>query len=321
MASRPWISRFALQCRESSSDCVEETTSEGYGSPISRPSGAQSQSVSMQAVIREPRIAVLVFTTLVYAKCGRRQEYADDPPLSLTLRLVQDFFSGGVDLKLKATLHEMALKKSGNSLSAKFRDARNLELLRRFPSIASMTVLDLGGTRSWWEQLPFSPRHVTVVNLDTETASDSRVTSIEADACSSDLRDLGVFDLVFSNSLLEHVGGYSRRRDLAANILSMAPNHWVQTPYRYFPLEPHWVFPGHQFLPLATRARLSEKWHWGHMQSGTFEEALEDCLSTELVSKTELRHLFPGSAIWHERIVGLTKSLVAIGTRRSLDSH
>lgn len=227
------------------------------------------------------------------------------------------FPSGGVKLKLKETIHEIALKKSGNSLSARFRGTRNAELIRRFPALTSMTVLDLGGTHSWWEHFPISPSHVTVVNLDAETTSSPSITTIQADACSSDLRDLGVFDLVFSNSLLEHVGGYSRRRDLAANILSMAPNHWVQTPYRYFPLEPHWVFPGHQFLPLLTRARLSEKWHWGHMQSSSFEEALEDCLSTELVSKTELRHLFPGSPIWHERILGLIKSLVAVGTLSS----
>ena len=27
----------------------------------------------------------------------------------------------------------------------------------------------------------------------------------------------------------------------------------MQTPYRYFPIEPHWLFPGMQFLPLPVR--------------------------------------------------------------------
>jgi hypothetical protein len=221
-------------------------------------------------------------------------------------------FRGGVDVNPKEILHDLALKKSGRSLSARFRSTRGLELVRRFPDIKDMTVLDLGGTQSWWAESLVKPRHVTVVNLDANQSSHERIASIQADACSPKLRELGPFDLVFSNSLIEHVGGYHRRKDLATNVLSLAPNHWVQTPYRYFPMEPHWVFPGHQFLPLATRARVSEKWHWGHMKSSTFEEAIEDCLSTELVSITELRHLFPGSSIWRERVLGLTKSVVAV---------
>lgn len=209
------------------------------------------------------------------------------------------------------------LSGSGKSLSARRRELRNEELARRFPAIESMTVVDLGGTCSWWEESSLTPRHVTVVNLDTDESSTEEISFVQADACSSEVLELGRFDLVFSNSLIEHVGGYRRRKALAANILSLAPNHWVQTPYRYFPIEPHWVFPAHQFLPLAIRARMSEKWHWGHVRASTFEEALEDCLSTELLSRTELGHLFPGSSIWHERIVGLTKSLVAIKVGRS----
>ena len=36
----------------------------------------------------------------------------------------------------------------------------------------------------------------------------------------------------------------------------LAQLHWVQTPYRYFPVEPHFLFPGFQFLPLTVRAVL-----------------------------------------------------------------
>ena len=61
------------------------------------------------------------------------------------------------------------------------------------------------------------------------------------------------YDVVFSNSLLEHVGGHAQRAALAREVRSLAPRHWVQTPYRYFPLEPHWLFPGMQF-PLEAQA-------------------------------------------------------------------
>jgi hypothetical protein len=41
-------------------------------------------------------------------------------------------------------------------------------------------------------------------------------------------------------------------------------------------------------------------------------EAVRWSLATELVSETELRHYFPGSEVWRERVLGMTKSLVAI---------
>ncbi len=39
---------------------------------------------------------------------------------------------------------------------------------------------------------------------------------------------------------------------------------WVQTPYRYFPIEPHWIFPGFQFLPLSARTEISRRWPLGN---------------------------------------------------------
>lgn len=63
------------------------------------------------------------------------------------------------------------------------------------------------------------------------------------------------FDLVYSNSVIEHVGGHARSCDFAGMVKTLARRHWgVQTPYRYFSIEPHWLFPGLQFLPQSARA-------------------------------------------------------------------
>jgi hypothetical protein len=122
--------------------------------------------------------------------------------------------------------------------------------------------------------------------------------------------DIG-FDIVFSNSLIEHVGGHARRLELARQIHQLAPRHWIQTPYRYFPLEPHWLFPGMQFMPVAARERIAMHWPL-HTRPANSDEARDAVLWVELMSMKEVRGYFPTSTILHERILGITKSLIAI---------
>ena len=52
---------------------------------------------------------------------------------------------------------------------------------------------------------------------------------VQGDACAG---GFGKFDLVFSNSVLEHLGGHGRRRQFADVVHESAPEWWVQTPYR-----------------------------------------------------------------------------------------
>ena len=117
---------------------------------------------------------------------------------------------------------------------------------------------------------------------------------------------------MFSNSVLEHLGGHSNRSRFAEGARLLAPLHWIQTPYRYFPIEPHWLFPGMQFLPLAVRARIAATWPLSHSHSPDLDRATSAALWTELISVTELRHYFPQSDIVRERALGLTKSIIAI---------
>lgn len=204
------------------------------------------------------------------------------------------------------------------SLSSKSRAARFRELVRRFPALDRMRVLDLGGTPDFWRAAPVRPAHVTTLNLDDKYyPQETWLDHVVADAC--DLTSLdsctGDYDLAVSNSLIEHVGGYERRRKLANVVMAAAPAHWVQTPDRYFPIEPHYVAPGFQFLPVRARAAAVQHWPLGHERVYTRAAALAQVLTIDLISATELRHLFPSSDIWHERLGGLSKSIVAVKSR------
>lgn len=210
---------------------------------------------------------------------------------------------------------------SPNSLGAKARMRRWTMLQNFFPGLEDMRVLDLGGTVKTWTQSPVRPKHVTILNLSnpgTVAADDPSLRVLVGDACrASDALvaakiDLD-FDLVFSNSLIEHVGGHSRRVEVAEQVRHLAPHYWVQTPYRYFPVEPHWLFPGMQFMPTPIRTGIALRWPLAHSISRNSgpESARERVLWTELVGITEMRVYFPESVILHEKILGLTKSIIA----------
>ena len=198
------------------------------------------------------------------------------------------------------------------SLTHRFRQQRLEEFKRRFPDLADMRVLDLGGTAVSWGVLGLRPASVTVVNLDHDGKGTNEpwMEIVHADACAG---GFGQYDMVFSNSLMEHLGGHARRQQFANVVRESAPAWWVQTPYRYFPIEPHWVFPGFQFLPFRMRVLICQHWSMLHMPAcKDAAEAADLVASTELISGTEMRTYFPNSEIWFERIAGIPKSLVAI---------
>jgi SAM-dependent methyltransferase len=121
--------------------------------------------------------------------------------------------------------------------------------------------------------------------------------------------EAGSFEIAYSNSLVEHLDPADRPR-FAAEIRRVARRYWVQTPNRYFLIEPHVLLPGFQFLPEAARKRF---WRLG-MPRTPYEPI-------ELLNAAELRHLFPDAVILRERFAGLTKSLIAAGPAELLKSH
>jgi hypothetical protein len=204
---------------------------------------------------------------------------------------------------------------SRQSLSGRARARRWRHLIETFPSLPDMRVLDLGGTPESWRLAPVRPASVTTVNLLPSESESDGVIAIRGDAC--DLPPVVArdrFDLVFSNSLLEHVGGHMRRQRLVDHIHSLAERHWVQTPYRYFPIEPHWFFPGMQWLPYEARVQISMHWNRGYIRTYTREAAQDRVDEIELIGISQMRRYFPSSVIWYERFAGLVKSLVAIQT-------
>jgi hypothetical protein len=199
------------------------------------------------------------------------------------------------------------------SLAALVRRRRWHMFVGRFPQIGDMSVVDLGGTASAWRLAPARPARLVLLNLEApgDLVGAEAVIGDACDPPDSVRRER--FDLAFSNSVIEHVGGHSRRRAFASVVRSLADHYWVQTPYRYFPLEPHYVGPLFQFVPLAARGRLVARWPIGSL--ATIKDptvCLEHAQQTELLSRTEVKGYFPDAAVLSERVLGATKSLIAV---------
>ena len=188
-------------------------------------------------------------------------------------------------------------------------------LVRQLPP--PVTVLDVGGTVRFWKMLPDEAlRGLTVTLLNRVPLSDPLPGGFGS--VLGDARDLSqfedhAFDVVFSNSVIEHVGGPQDQIQMAQEVRRVGRLYYVQTPNRRFPIEPHFQFPLFQYLPesaqVALLRRLSLGWYDRISHS---DEAKAVARSIRLLSKREFRALFPDGIVFTEWFMGLPKSFVAI---------
>lgn len=137
----------------------------------------------------------------------------------------------------------------------------------------------------------------------SEWLSSENVSVVQGDGTALPFAD-GEFDVAFSNSCIEHVPPHLQGK-FASEIQRVADRYFVQTPNRYFPIEPHYQLPLFQFLPRRARMALNRRFSLGFQGKGGWEEIT-------LLSSRDLRRMFPDAEIRRERVLGLTKSLIAV---------
>jgi ubiquinone/menaquinone biosynthesis C-methylase UbiE len=168
-------------------------------------------------------------------------------------------------------------------------------------------LLDAGGgpgVDGEFLQLYAAFDEVVIVNLEPKefiVPAGMRVKTTVADARELPLES-GSFDWVFSNAVIEHVGGWRDQERFAKEIQRVAARgYFVTTPNKYFPIEPHTMLPFYQFLPVSVQKKVVP-YSPGYMRA--YGEI-------DLLSAGQMRKLFPGAQV---RAVGfpiLGNSLVA----------
>jgi SAM-dependent methyltransferase len=171
------------------------------------------------------------------------------------------------------------------------RHARFLALVAPTPE---MSILDVGcgalGLRGLAPEL-------SITGVDLVSRPGYPGPFVQADASVRLPFADGEFDLAYANSVIEHVAP-ARRPAFAAELRRVARGWYVQTPARSFPIEPHSLLPGAQWLPLWLRRR-----YWRLGATGDWQEIA-------LLGRRELEALF--GAAEPERFGPLAKSWISV---------
>jgi hypothetical protein len=218
----------------------------------------------------------------------------------------------------RAKLREWADGWNIHSPAGRLRNARKgwfVQFISDLPR--PVRIIDVGGCEQYYTALGFTDPgqiHVTMLNLRATGTRHPNFVSIAGDG--RDMREIetGAFDVVFSNSTIEHVGGLREQKRFAQEVMRVGKRYFVQTPHFHFPIEPHFLVPGFQWLPVRWRALLHSRMTLGWWEKApSFHAALEEVESIRLIREAELRYLFPGASIRREKYFGLTKSFVVTG--------
>lgn len=205
----------------------------------------------------------------------------------------------------------------------RFRRRRGRILRKQIDALAEalgrdITVLDVGGTPDYWDNLGTDRiARIELLNHDATQLSRARRENTPDGLFLrklGDARDLSAYadrsvDLVHSNSVIEHVGGWSDMQAMAQEMLRVGKSGWMQTPAWEFPIEPHFRAPFcHWFgKPLqAWLLSLSVDPSIRRLSRPARRRRIE---GINLLSKSEVRMLFPGQQILVERVI-LAKSYV-----------
>ena len=202
----------------------------------------------------------------------------------------------------------------------RFRRGRGLRLAAFVDSLAAdlgrpVQVLDIGGRAEYWNNLPeCAIARISITNLEASELDLSTAPrwltfdSLVCDATAMPQFADGQFDLVHSNSVIEHVSAFDRILAMAAECRRVGRAGWIQTPAYEFPIDPHFRLPFIHWLGAASRARYMTVRR--HYRLKPLAERRIYCDWINMMTRREFASVFPGCDLWTERLI-LPKSYVA----------
>ena len=209
----------------------------------------------------------------------------------------------------------------GRSLPFQFRQRRFQHIQPLIEAIirekGHCRIADIGGTQYYWkiaeDFVARSPVEINLINLEAVPVTNPKFVSHAGNACALDQFADNSFDLVHSNSVIEHVGSWAHMADMARHVRRLAPTYVVQTPNFWFPYEPHFRFPMFHWLPEPVRCRLLMRFNLGFGgRRQTIDAAMRAVQSSNLLDARQMQALFPDARLVRERIGPLTKSVMLI---------
>jgi Methyltransferase domain len=210
---------------------------------------------------------------------------------------------------------------NSGSLEYRFRQKRYRHIRALIDQILARhgrcRIIDIGGTEWYWRiasgHVDDERIQIDLINLEANQSTKPNFRNLVGDACDLHEFDDLSYDLVHSNSVIEHVGTWDAMLRMASNVRRLAPAYFVQTPYFWFPIEPHFRFPFFHWVPESWRYRLIMTRDLGYVsKASSVSDAVRSVQSAVLLDQGQLSALFPDAEIRCERVFGLIKSLMAV---------
>lgn len=179
-----------------------------------------------------------------------------------------------------------------------------------------LRILDVGGTNAFWENRGWHERtdiEILTLNLVAEKQEHANIKPLVGDATKLVQFSDSSIDVVFSNSVIEHLFTFENQRRMALEVQRVGKAYWIQTPNFWFPVEPHFHFIGWQWLPVAARTSILRRracgWRGPCPDPIKARRLVEEI---QLLTRRDLKNLFPSAKIVAERVGGIVKSWTAI---------
>lgn len=181
-----------------------------------------------------------------------------------------------------------------------------------------ITILDLGGRPGYWRNVGLGGiARIELLNIevaelgrDLEGMPEGLFVSRVGDACNLvDYAD-GSVDLVHSNSVIEHVGGWGNMRAKANEMMRIGRAGWMQTPAWEFPFEPHFRTLFMHWFGRPVQARMMGLSFDSRVRASSLDIRRRRIDSVNLLARREVRELFPAEELYVERLALWPKSYV-----------
>lgn len=197
-----------------------------------------------------------------------------------------------------------------------FRTKRLRRFVSAYPDLGSLSVLDIGGRPYIWnllkEKYNIIPMKLVLYNTEDDNQMiHQRDFNVQIGDGRSMAFDDSSFDLVFSNSVIEHVGSFHDMQKFGSECMRVGKEVYIQTPCKYFFVEPHLVAFFIHYLPRNLYRKLSFlslRYISLRRNKLQFYKIFD---GIRLLNEAEFRSLFPNMEINFERFLLFKKSMIA----------
>lgn len=218
-------------------------------------------------------------------------------------------------------------------LRKKLRTRRFQTFLDFAPTGRPLKIVDLGGTipfwEDWWEVKAEHGFEITLINnhhIDLTavdaTTSQSFIQNKCQDVNDVTVSELSEYDLIFSNSFLEHLPSWKEQSRIAEKICASGKPFFIQVPNKNSIIDPHFAspfVPWFALYPKEIKARLATLHSFGSgRRAADISAARKQFFYYNPLGLSDLRRLFPDSHLQKERAFGIPLSIIARSQKSDL---